>query len=50
MALAKDPSALAAFGRLPAQERAGYVSRAHRAASRGEMQSIIVELGTHSTF
>lgn len=50
MALAQDPAALDAFGRLPGQEKAHYVERAHQASNKAEMRSIVSELGEHRTF
>ncbi len=45
MALAQNPAALDAFGRLPGQEKAHYVDRAHQISSREEMRSLVSELG-----
>lgn len=45
MALAQDPDAMDAFGRLPGQEKAHYVERAHHVRSRAEMVSLVSELG-----
>ena len=50
MALAQDPTALDAFGRLPGQEKSHYVERAHQASSKAEMQALISELGNSHTF
>lgn len=50
MALAQDPAALDAFGRLTAGEKARYVDRAHHAATRQEMRALVDQLrhsGTH---
>lgn len=45
MALAQDPTALDAFGRLPGQEKSHYVDRALQANSKAEMRSLVAELG-----
>lgn len=45
MALAQSPNAMDAFGRLPGQEKAHYVERAHHVSSRAEMISLVAELG-----
>lgn len=45
MALAQDPNAMDAFGRLPNQEKAHYVERAHQVSSKTEMRSLVSELG-----
>ncbi|MCI9263874.1 MAG: YdeI/OmpD-associated family protein [Oscillospiraceae bacterium] len=45
MALAQNPAALDAFGRLPGQEKTHYVDRAHQTSSREEMRSLVSELG-----
>ena len=49
MALAQDSAALAAFGRLPGQEKAHYVERAHQVSSKSEMRAIVSELGEYRT-
>lgn len=49
MALARDPAALDAFGRLPGQKKAHYIDRAHHVSSKAEMRALISELGdTHT--
>ena len=45
MALAQDPAALDAFGRLPGQEKSHYVDRAHQVSSKAEMRALVAELG-----
>lgn len=50
MALAQDPAAMDAFGRLPGQEKAHYVERAHQARSKWEMRSLVSELGYPGAF
>lgn len=50
MALAQDPAALDAFGRLPGQEKAHYVERAHQASTPAEMRALLAELGQPYTF
>lgn len=50
MALAQDPAALDAFGRLSPEEKAGYVSRSHQVGSRSEMRALVSELGARRTF
>lgn len=49
MALAQDPAALDAFGRLPGQEKAHYVDRAHQVSSKAEMRALVSELGDSYT-
>ena len=44
MALAQDPAALDAFGRLPKDEKAHYVTRSHQVSSRDEMRALVSEL------
>ncbi len=50
MALAQDPAALDAFGRLPHSDKAHYVTRAHQASSKAEMRALISELDQPRTF
>lgn len=50
MALAQDPAAMDAFGRLPGSEKAHYVTRAHQVSSRAEMLSLVSELDRKRTF
>lgn len=49
MALAQNPAALDAFGRLPGQEKAHYVERAHQVSSKAEMRTLVSELGDSYT-
>ena len=49
IALAQYPAAFDAFGRLPGQEKARYVERAHQVSSKAEMQALIAELGKDHT-
>lgn len=49
-ALTQDPAALDTFGRLPGQEKAHYVERAHQASTRAEMHALVSELGQPYTF
>lgn len=49
MALSQDPAALDAFGRLPGQEKAHYVERAHQVSSKAEMRALVSELGDSYT-
>ncbi len=48
-AMAQAQAAPDAFGRLPGQEKAHYVARAHQASNKAEMRSIVSELGDHRT-
>lgn len=45
MALAQDPSAMDAFGRLSGQEKSHYADRAHQVSSKAEMRALVAELG-----
>ena len=48
-ALAQDPAAYDAFGRLPQSDRTHYVTRAYQVSSKAEMQALVSELGrTHT--
>lgn len=49
MALAQDLAALDAFGRLPGQEKAHYVERAHQVSNKAEMRALVSELGDSYT-
>ncbi len=44
MALAQNPTALDAFGRLPHNEKAHYVTRSHQVSSKAEMRALVSEL------
>ena len=49
MALAQNPAAYDAFGRLPTTDKTHYVTRAHQVSSKAEMQALISELDhTHT--
>lgn len=50
MALAQDPNAMDAFGRLPGSEKSHYIERAHQVSSKAEMRMLVSELGNHHTF
>lgn len=50
MALAQDPAALDAFGRLPGQEKSHYLDRAHQVSSKAEMRALVAELGKITPF
>lgn len=50
MALAQDPAAMDAFGRLPHSEKAHYVDRSHQVSSREEMRALVSELDHKRTF
>ena len=49
MALAQNPAAFDAFGRLPGQEKSHYVERAHQVSSKSEMRALVAELGDSHT-
>jgi len=50
MALAQNPAAMDAFGRLPGSEKAHYVERARNTASKADMQALTDELGRGYSF
>lgn len=50
LALAQDPAALDAFGRLPGQEKSHYLDRAHQVSSKAEMRALVAELGKITPF
>lgn len=45
MALAQDPAAMNAFGKLSAGEKARWVEQAHQVHSRAEMRALVDHLG-----
>ena len=44
MALAQDPAAYDAFGRLPYSGKTHYIQRAHQVSSKAEMRALLSEL------